>query len=186
MRGVARNGEVRGITILYDQAMEGTMDPLVAAMSSAFVPFATALRASAGVGRRPRRKVEYGSGVVVSPAGHILTDRQLIDGCNVIALPGIGNAERVAEDKAASSRCCASMARETSCRSHDRRRRPAARALTLVGIADPQAQGGGSAISAVAPRRGSAARRARNRAGARFLRRRRARRARAASPAWWC
>ena len=41
VRGAARNGEVRGITILYDQAMEGTMDPLVAPMASAFVPFAT-------------------------------------------------------------------------------------------------------------------------------------------------
>ena len=29
VRGFARNGEVRGITILYDQAMDGTMDPLV-------------------------------------------------------------------------------------------------------------------------------------------------------------
>ena len=44
VRGFAKNGEVRGITILYDQAMEGTMDPLVAPMSSAFVPFATGLR----------------------------------------------------------------------------------------------------------------------------------------------
>ena len=32
---------MRGITILYDQAMEGTIDPIVVAMSSAFVPFAS-------------------------------------------------------------------------------------------------------------------------------------------------
>ena len=32
------------------------------------------------------------------PSGHVLTDRNLIDGCNVIALPGLGNAERVATD----------------------------------------------------------------------------------------
>ena len=40
VRGFVKDGEVRGITILYDQAMEGTMDPMVVAMSSAFVPFA--------------------------------------------------------------------------------------------------------------------------------------------------
>ncbi len=64
VRGVARNGEVRGITILYDQAMEGTMDPLVAPMASAFVPFATGF-AVAGAADAARRKVEYGTGVFV-------------------------------------------------------------------------------------------------------------------------
>ena len=116
VRGFAENGEVRGITILYDQAMEGTMDPLVAPMSSAFVPFATGF-AVAGAADAARRKVEYGTGVFVSAMGHVLTDRQLIDGCNVIALPGLGNAERIATDSAASSRCCGSMARATSRRS---------------------------------------------------------------------
>src|SRR5262249_53896150 len=86
VRGIARNGEVRGISILYDQAMEGTMDPLVAPMSSAFVPFpATFTVAGADA---PRRKVEYGSGVFVSAVGHVLTDSNLLEGCNVIALPG--------------------------------------------------------------------------------------------------
>ena len=96
VRGYARNGEVRGITILYDQAMEGSVDPLVAPMSSAFVPFPTAFTLAGA--DAPRRKVEYGSGVFVSAAGHVLTDRNLLEGCNVIALPGIGNAERVATD----------------------------------------------------------------------------------------
>ena len=97
VRGFAKNGEVRGITILYDQAMEGTMDQLVAPMSSAFVPFTTGF-AVAGSADAPRRKVEYGTGVFVSATGHVLTDRNLIDSCNVIALPGLGNAERVATD----------------------------------------------------------------------------------------
>ncbi len=39
VRAFAKDGEVRGLTILYDQAMEGTMDPMVVAMSNAFVPF---------------------------------------------------------------------------------------------------------------------------------------------------
>ena len=80
VRGVARNGEVRGITILYDQAMEGTMDPLVAPMSSAFVPFATGF-AVAGAADAARRKVEYGTGVFVSAVGprpdRPATDRRL-------------------------------------------------------------------------------------------------------------
>src|SRR4029079_235634 len=62
VRGFARDGEVRGVTILYDQAMEGSIDPLVAPMSSAYVPFATGFSVAAAAGG-PRRKVEYGTGV---------------------------------------------------------------------------------------------------------------------------
>ena len=74
MRAFAKDGEVRGITILYDQAMEGTMDPIVVAMSSAFVPFGSYAVASAA--DVPRRKVEYGTGLVVSASGHIVTAQQ--------------------------------------------------------------------------------------------------------------
>ena len=98
VRGAARNGEVRGITILYDQAMEGTMDPLVAPMSSAFVPFADGLRGGGRSRRRRAARSNTAPACSSSSAGHVLTDRQLIDGCNVIALPGLGNAERVATD----------------------------------------------------------------------------------------
>ena len=49
----------------------------------------------------PKRKVEYGTGIVVSAAGHILTDRQVTDGCSVIVVGGYGDADRQAEDKAA-------------------------------------------------------------------------------------
>ena len=83
-------------------------------MSSAFVPFATGF-AVAGAADAARRKVEYGTGVFVSATGHVLTDRRLIDGCNVIALPGLGNAERVATDSERRARAAAaSMARATS------------------------------------------------------------------------
>ena len=60
VRGYAKNGEVRGITILYDQAMEGTMDQLVAPMSSAFVPFTSGF-AVAGSRRRaaPQGRVRH-------------------------------------------------------------------------------------------------------------------------------
>ena len=181
------NGEVRGITILYDQAMEGTMDPLVAPMSSAFVPFATgfavagAADAAAPQGRIRHRRVRLG-GRAMS-----LTDRQLIDGCNVIALPGLGNAERVATDASGELALL---------------RVYGARNLTPIGMIGG-APGGAERHAGRRRRSAGAGRRrgdlggqrqarhrgrdepARNRAGAGILRRRRARRARAASPAWW-
>jgi hypothetical protein len=149
VRGVARNGEVRGLTILYDQAMEGTMDPLVAPMSSAFVPFNTGF-AVAGSADAPRRKVEYGTGVFVSANGHVLTDRNLIDSCNVIALPGLGNAERVATDVSGELVLLRVYgARNLTPVGMIGGAAPGGAGVTLVGVPDPQAQSGGAAISAV-------------------------------------
>ena len=93
VRGTFRGDEVRILTILYDQATEGTMEPAVIAMSSAFNPFPS------GSGPPPRKTVEYGTGVVVSEDGAILTDREITDGCLAITIGGLGNADRVAEDK---------------------------------------------------------------------------------------
>jgi hypothetical protein len=39
VRGSFRGDEVRILSILYDQATEGTVEPVVIAMSSAFSPF---------------------------------------------------------------------------------------------------------------------------------------------------
>ncbi len=49
VRGQYKGDEVRILTILYDQATEGTVEPVVIAMSSAFNPFPT------GAGRARRR-----------------------------------------------------------------------------------------------------------------------------------
>src|SRR6201996_1304018 len=73
LRGQIRGDEVRILTILYDQATEGTMEPVVVAMSSAFNPFPNGAQAA---GPPPRKSVEYGTGIVVSEDGAILTDRQ--------------------------------------------------------------------------------------------------------------
>jgi peptidoglycan hydrolase-like protein with peptidoglycan-binding domain len=153
VRGAARNGEVRGITILYDQAMEGTMDPLVAPMASAFVPFATGF-AVAGAADAARRKVEYGTGVFVSSVGHVLTDRQLIDGCNIIALPGLGNAERVATDAGGELALLRVYGARNLVPIGMIGAAPGGPSVTLIGIADPQVQAGGAAISAVTARVG--------------------------------
>jgi hypothetical protein len=154
VRGYAKNGEVRGISIMYDQAMEPTGDPLVAPVMSAFVPFPSNF-AMAGAVDAPRRKVEYGSGVFVSSVGHLVTDRNLVDNCNVIALPGLGNAERVATDVSgelallrlygARGLTPVGMIGSTG---------PSGPNVTLVGVADPQAQSGGAAVSAVGAKLG--------------------------------
>jgi peptidoglycan hydrolase-like protein with peptidoglycan-binding domain len=152
VRAEIRDAEVRGMTILYDQATEGIMDPVVVAMSSAFAPFSgsgiAALTGSPG-----RRKVEYGSGIVATATGHILSDLHLTDGCNVIEIAGHGNAERVAEDAAAG------LALLRVYGASDLRPLPFPLPLAgkgpdliLVGIADPQSQGGGNAVSTVAAR----------------------------------
>src|ERR1700722_14132577 len=93
VRGTFKGDEVRILTILYDQATENTVEPVVIAMSSAFNPF------PANAGPPPRKTVEYGTGVVVSDDGAIIADRQITDGCLAIAIAGFGNADRVAEDK---------------------------------------------------------------------------------------
>ena len=190
VRATARNGEVRGLTILYDQAMEGTVDPLVAPMSSAFVPFPSGFTLAGGAGA-PRRKVEYGTGVFVSAIGHVLTDRSLLDGCNVIALPGLGNAERVATDASGELALLRVYgARNLTPIGMIGNAALSGPSVTLVGVADPQTQGGGARRSAVSAQAGGSAP-PRN-AGRSKPRRRWASPAprpsmrKAASPAWWC
>jgi peptidoglycan hydrolase-like protein with peptidoglycan-binding domain len=152
VRAFTKDGEVRGLTILYDQAMAGTMDPIVAAISSAFVPFASYTVASAGTTEVSRRKVEYGSGLVVSPTGHIVAARHAVERCQVIAIPTLGNAERVAEDKDSEL----ALLRVYGMHDLVPIGLPGGAAggdqVTLVGIADPQAQGGGAAVTAVPAR----------------------------------
>jgi peptidoglycan hydrolase-like protein with peptidoglycan-binding domain len=157
VRAAAKDNEVRGITILYDQAMEGTMDPIVVAMSSAFVPFASGLGSAELDGAQPRRRVEYGTGLVVSGAGHIVTDKQAIDGCNVIVVPGLGHAERIAEDKTGDLALLRVYGAHNLVPIGLLGAAPRGDTLTLVGVADPQTQAGGGAISAVVAKLGAAA-----------------------------
>jgi hypothetical protein len=89
-----RDGEVRGFTMLYDQMMEGIVAPVVVAMASSFAPFPERSAPFAS----PAKSVEYGTGLIVSALGDIVTDRNLTHGCQVIVAKGLGNAERVAED----------------------------------------------------------------------------------------
>jgi S1-C subfamily serine protease len=152
VRAEFKDGEVRGMTVLYDQATEPIMDPVAVVMSSAFTPFpgVTGVAGVAQIGAPPKRKVEYGTGIVVSTAGHILTDRQVTDGCNVIVVSGYGDADRQAEDKTtdlALLRVYGAPDLVPAAFVGDASKSPD---LTILGIADPQSQGGGSAISTVA------------------------------------
>jgi peptidoglycan hydrolase-like protein with peptidoglycan-binding domain len=144
LRGQIKGDEVRILTILYDQATEGTMEPVVIAMSSAFNPFPNGPQA----GPPPRKTVEYGTGVVVSGDGAIVTDRAVVDGCLSIVVAGYGNADRTADDKEHDlallriygARGLKPLALNAGA---------AKPSVELTGIADPQNQGGGAAVSSV-------------------------------------
>ena len=145
VRGQFKDSEVRILTILYDQATEGTMEPVVIAMSSAFNPFPTGALV---IGPPPRKTVEYGTGIVVSEDGAVIADRQIADGCMSVVIAGYGNADRAAEDKEHElvllriygTRGLTPLGLGDG---------SAKSAVELIGIADPQNQGGGSAVSSV-------------------------------------
>lgn len=144
VRGTFKGDEVRIMTILYDQATENTVEPVVIAMSSAFAAFPSGPQA----GPPPRKTVEYGTGVVVTDDGVIVTDRAVTDGCLALTIAGFGSADRIAEDRdrdlallhiyGARGLKPLGLAGGTAKTNVD-----------IVGIADPQSQGGGSAVSSV-------------------------------------
>jgi hypothetical protein len=94
VRATMRNGEVRGFTMTFDQAMEGIVAPVMAAMTSAFSPFPQRGAPFADLSR----PVEYGNGLIVSTQGHIVSDARLTQGCQVIVAAGFGDVERIASD----------------------------------------------------------------------------------------
>jgi peptidoglycan hydrolase-like protein with peptidoglycan-binding domain len=156
LRGQIKGDEVRILTVLYDQATEGTMEPVVVAMSSAFNPFPNGAQAA---GPPPRKSVEYGTGIVVSEDGAVVTDRAVVDGCLSIVVAGqnlssIGNADRTAEDKdhdlallrIYGARGLKPLALNSG---------TAKPSVELTGIADPQNQGGAAAVSSVKAQLGS-------------------------------
>src|SRR5262249_17776222 len=90
-----RDGEIRGFTLLFDQMMETIVAPVTAAMVSAFAPFPERSSPFAAMAK----SVEYGNGLIVSEYGYIITDRKLAAGCQVIVADGLGDADRVADDR---------------------------------------------------------------------------------------
>ena len=146
VRGYLRDGEVRGITILYDQAMEVAMDQLIPQLSHSFQPFATPV-SLAQTNTPARRKVEYGSGIVVSAKGHIVTDRQVVDACDSIVIPGFGNAEMLSADAESELALLRLYGAQDLVPIALVGEEPKGNELLLVGVADPTSQGGNGAIS---------------------------------------
>ncbi len=144
VRVQSSGGELRGVTILFDQAIEGVMAPIAATMANTYQGFPDP---NAAPPPGLRRSVEYGTAIVVSGQGHLITTAQTTDGCQAITIPGFGHAERIAADKTnnlallriygAQDLMPAALAGDSS----------AGDDLTLVGIADPLAQAGGGAVT---------------------------------------
>jgi hypothetical protein len=145
VRVQAIGSELRGITILYDQATEGLMAPIAAQMANTFQGFPDPAAPPPGM----RRSAEYGSAVVVSKEGHLVTAAHVVSDCQTITIPGFGHAEKIAADQTndiavlrlygAQNLVPASLGGDSA----------AGDDLTLVGIADPSAQGGAGAVSRV-------------------------------------
>lgn len=150
-RAAIKDGEVRGMTVLYDLANEGTMERVVVAMSSAFAPF----QGGAAAEKAVHKLVQYSTGIIIDDAGHVLTERQAIEGCFAIAIVGFGHADVAAQDQITGLALLQIYGA--------RKLRPiplaagtsAAAEVTVVGIADPQVQDGGSAVSTVRARLGA-------------------------------
>jgi hypothetical protein len=145
----ARGGEVRGVTILYDQATEGTMSHVAVAIVNAFIGFPDPNAAPpAGL----RRMVEYGSAIMVGSDGDLIASARVVDQCQAIAVPPLGHAERIAEDKAnglallrlyGARNLAAAVLAEENAQPGD---------MMLVGVADPLAQDGDATPTGAAAR----------------------------------
>jgi hypothetical protein len=138
VRAYSRDGEVRGFTMRFDQAMEGIVAPVMVAMASAFAPFPDRIAPIAAL----TRKVDYGTGIIVSAVGHIVTDRKLTEGCQVIVIPGIGNAEPVARDGDHGLALLRVYGRSNLKPASFASSAPENSDLTLVGVPDPHLQNG--------------------------------------------
>jgi Trypsin-like peptidase domain len=152
VRAKLRDGEVRGFTMLFDQSMEGIVAPVMVAMASAFSPFPERSAPFAALAK----PVEYGNGLVVSAHGHIVTDLKLTEGCQVIVAAGLGDADRVADDKdhrLALLRVYGPRRISPLALTHDAPKSGAkAGELTLIGIPDPKEQDGSRKLTEVKAR----------------------------------
>ncbi len=143
VRVIMKDNEARGLTILYDQAMEGILLPMVDTMANAFIPFGDAATSSTA------RKIQYGTGIVVTPAGHIVTDRRLTDDCQSIVIAGLGRAEAIADDKTADITLLRINGAKNLKPLTLSSAAPKSTDLTLLGIASPEVQAGARTVTAI-------------------------------------
>jgi hypothetical protein len=118
------------------------------AMASAFAPFPERPAPFATLAK----KVEYGTGLVVSAEGHIVTAGKIAQGCQVIVADGLGNAERIAQDEAsglALLRVYGAHKLPALSLAHEQ---PKSGDITLIGIPDPKEQNGGKKLTEIKAR----------------------------------
>jgi hypothetical protein len=144
VRVEARGVELRGVTVLYDQATTGIMEPVAIAVANSFQGFPDANAERPG----QQRSVEYSTAVAVDQNGDLVAAGRPTAGCDYLMVPGYGHAMRVADDASGAL----ALIRLYGARDLG----PAALMgesevddLTLVGIADPQLQQGAGAITKV-------------------------------------
>ena len=143
VRADARGSEIRGIRVLYDQANKGVMTAAAIAIANSFQGFPDR-HAGPPPGQKPA--VEYGTAIVVDGGGVLLAPRQLTSACEAITVPGFGHAVRIAEDGTNDLALLRVFARQNMI-SAPLLADGAGDTLTLVGIADPLAQQGSSAVT---------------------------------------
>ena len=148
VRAKARDGEVRGYTVLYDQMMEGIVAPVTGAMASAFSPFPERSAPYAALAK----SVEYGTGLIVSPQGDIVTDRKITEGCQVLVAAGLGDADRIAVDQDNGLALLRVYGQHKLSPVALTTNTPKSSDLTLAGIADPREQSGSRKLTEVKAR----------------------------------
>ena len=114
VRAQRRDGEIRGLIMLFDQMMETIVAGVSPAIVSAFSPFPERSMPFAAMAK----PVEYGNGLIVSSRGHIVTDRKLASGCQVIVAAGWATPSGSPKILTVGLLCCVCMARATSRRWH--------------------------------------------------------------------
>jgi hypothetical protein len=146
VRAKAQNGEVRGFTLLFDQALEGILEPIVPAMAKAFTPFPQ----NATPSPPPLPKVvKFGTGIVVSRQGHILTSAGVTVDCDALLANGTDEAERVTVGDGLALLRASSVEKLTPMAIASAE---SAGVLTLAGVPDPREQKGGAATRYVPAR----------------------------------
>lgn len=138
MHAKAQNGELRGYTLLFDQALEGILEPTVPAITKAFTPFPQNAASSA----LPPKIVKFGSGIVVSHKGHILTSAAVTEGCDAMLANGLDPAERIAVSDGLALLHAPAVEKLTPMAIASAE---TAGVLTLAGVPDPREQKGGAA-----------------------------------------
>ena len=148
VRAQRRDGEIRGLILLFDQMMETIVAAVTPAIVSAFAPFPERSMPFAAMAK----PVEYGNGLVVSSRGHIVTDRSLASGCQVIVAAGLGDADRIAEDRdsgLALLRVYGKRDLSPLALAPDASKKGD---ITLMGIPDPKEQNGGKKLTEIKAR----------------------------------